>query len=349
MRKVLKIAICGLTAVSILAGCSKSNDNANPTETVTEAGTETSSGQDSVTLGEYMGVTFTPISTEVTDDQVEAEIQALVDANPVLTEVERAAREGDVVNIDFVGMKDGVAFEGGTGTGYDLTLGSGSFIDGFEDGLIGTEKGQEVSLNLTFPENYGSTELAGQDVVFDVTVNAVKESAPAVLDDKFVADNTDYRTLQECREGIRRELEKTAADNAQNQKKNEVFMKVMELSEVTASDETVQKYYDDQMEAYENQAASFGMELKDMVQDMEAFQSQLMDMSKEIARQNLVINAIAEKENITVEDSDREAMAGEFGFTNAQDMIQAVGQEAVDGYLLPNKVMDFLAENAVEE
>ena len=126
-------------------------------------------------------------------------------------------------------------------------------------------------------------------------------------------------------------------------------MKVMEVSDVTVSDETVQKYYDEQMEAYENQAASFGMELKDMVQDMDSFQSELMELSKEIARQNLVIDAIAEKENIAVEDSDRETMAVEFGFASAEEMLQAVGQEAVDGYLLPNKVMDFLADNAVEE
>ena len=357
MRKVLKIAICSLTAAALLAGCSEKSQDVNQTEAQTEAvteaetdtGSEASSGQDSVTLGEYIGVSFTPVSTEVTDEQVEAQLQALVDANPDFTEVYRAAKEGDVVNIDFVGMKDGVAFQGGTGADYDLTLGSGSFIDGFEDGLIGTKKGQEISLNLTFPENYHSAELAGQDVVFDVTVNQVKESSPAVLDDAFVADNTEYATLQECRAGIRKELEASEAAYAENQKANEVFLKVMDASQVTASDQTVQKYYDEQLQAYENQAVSFGMELKDMVEDMETFQSQLMDMSREIARQNLVINAIAQKENIVIEDSDRDDMAAEFGFGSGEEMVQAVGQEAVDSYLLPVKVMDFLAENAVEE
>lgn len=351
MRKVLKIGICSLLALALLTGCSNNKKEETQTDAAVTAAadSEVSSGQDSVTLGEYMGVLYTPVSAEVTDEQIEAEIQALIDANPVITEVDRAAKEGDVVNIDYVGMKDGVAFQGGTSQGYNLTLGSGSFIDGFEDGLIGTKKGQEVSLNLTFPEEYGNAELAGQDVVFDVTVNAVQESTPAVLDDKFVAANTDYTTVQECRAGIRKDLEDMAADNAQTQKKNQVFMKVMDVSDVTVSDETVQKYYDEQMEAYENQAASFGMELKDMVQDMDSFQSQLMELSREIARQNLVVDAIAQKENIAVEDSDREAMAGEFGFTSAEEMIQAVGQEAVDGYLLPNKVMEFLADNAVEE
>lgn len=351
MRNVLKIGILSLVTLTLLTSCSNNKEEETQTDAAvtTAADSEVSSGQDSVTLGEYMGVLFTPVSTEVTDEQVEAEIQALIDANPVITEVDREAKEGDVVNIDFVGLKDGVAFQGGTSQGYNLTLGSGRLIDGFEDGLIGTKKGQEVSLNLTFPEEYGNAELAGQDVVFDVTVNAVQESTPAVLDDTFVAANTDYTTVQECRAGIRKDLEDLAADNAQTQKKNQVFMKVMEVSDVTVSDETVQKYYDEQMEAYENQAASFGMELKDMVQDMDSFQSELMELSKEIARQNLVIDAIAEKENIAVEDSDRETMAVEFGFASAEEMLQAVGQEAVDGYLLPNKVMDFLADNAVEE
>lgn len=351
MRKVWKIGICGLLAVSLLAGCGKNKEEAQPADGTgaVESTVAAGEGQDSVKLGEYMGVTFTPVSVEVTDDQVEQEIQALVDANPVLTEVDRAAREGDVVNIDFVGMKDGEAFQGGTSEAYDLKLGSGSFIEGFEDGLIGTKKGQEVSLNLTFPETYGNQELAGQDVVFDVTVNAVKESTPAVLDDKFVTDNTEYATVEECRKGIREQLEELAANNALNQKKNEVFMKVMEASEITASDATIQEYYDEQMDAYGRQAESLGMKLEDLVQDMEAFKSELMTMSGEVARQNLVINAIAEKENITIEDADREAMAAEFGFASGQEMVEAVGQEAVDGYILPNKVMTFLADNAVEE
>ena len=352
MRKVLKIGICGLLAVSLLSGCSGSNGDAGQAESTsavesTESGAG-AAGQDSVSLGEYMGVSFTPVSVEVTDEQVEAGLQELVDANPVVTEVDRAAKEGDVVNIDFVGMKDGVAFEGGTSQGYDLELGSGSFIDGFEDGLIGAEKGQEVSLNLTFPEDYFNTELAGQEVVFDMTINTVSESVPAVLDDAFVTSNTEYASVDECRQGIRKGLEEAAAVNALNQKRNEVFMKVMEASEVTASQETIQKYYDDQMGAYEQQAQSFGMELKDMVDDLEAFQAEIMNVSIEVARQNLVINAIAEKENIVIEDSDREAMAAEFGFASGEEMVQAVGQEAVDGYLLPNKVMDFLADNAVE-
>lgn len=352
MRKVLKIGICGLLAVMLLAGCSKSNEEAGPVDstTVVESTDNTAgtTGQDTVKLGEYMGVSFTPVSAEVTEDQVEAELQELVDANPVTIEVDRAAKEGDVVNIDFVGMKDGVAFEGGTSQGYDLTLGSGSFIDGFEDGLVGTKKGQEVSLNLTFPEDYFQTDLAGQEVVFDVTINVVSESKPAVLDDDFVAKNTEFTSVEECREGIRKALAETAKANALNQKKNEVFMKVMDASEVFPSDETIQKYYDEQMAAYEQQAESFGMELKDLVNDLEAFQTELRNVSIEVARQNLVINAIAEKENITIEDSDREAMAVEFGFGSGEEMLQAVGQEAVDGYLLPNKVMDFLADNAVE-
>lgn len=354
MKKLWKIGLCGLMVVSMAAGCSKKAENtgsvANTESTVS---TENENLEEYVTLGEYKGITFTPLSTEVTDEQVEEELQALADSSPIYEEVDREAKEGDTVNIDFVGMKDGVAFSGGTGEDYDLTLGSGSFIDGFEDGLIGTKKGQEVSLNLTFPEDYFNTELAGQEVVFDVTVNAVKESVPAVLSDELVAEYTEYSTVEECRKGIREELEEMAKLNALNQKKNDVFMKVMDATEVSVSESTIQKYYDEQKDFYEQQAQSAGMELETLVgfygMDMEGFEKQLRSTAEEVARQNAVINAIAAAENLAVEASDREAMAEDFGFESAEDMIQAVGQETVDNYILPDKVLTFLADNAIEE
>lgn len=145
-----------------------------------------------MTLGEYKGVAYTPASVEITDEQVDKEVQKLADSN--LVEVDRPAAEGDTVNIDYVGKKDGVAFDGGTASGYDLKLGSNTFIDGFEDGLIGAVKGQKLDLDLTFPEGYPSEDLAGQAVVFEVTVNAVK--TPSELNDDLVRANTDYKTLE---------------------------------------------------------------------------------------------------------------------------------------------------------
>ena len=307
---------------------------------------------DSVKLGEYKGVSYTPVPVEVTDEQVEAEIQGLLDEHAVETEVDRAAKEGDIVNIDFVGMKDGVAFEGGTSSDYDLKLGSGSFIDGFEDGLIGAVKGQELSLNLTFPEGYGNKDLAGQDVVFDVTVNAVKESKPAVLNDAFIKENTDSATIDEYRKVTKENLLAAAQADADDRKKSEVFQKVMDSSEVTVADATVDAYYNEQLSNYESQASQAGIDLETMVSyygsDLDTFKSQLRAMSEEASKQNLVVKAIADAEGIAIAEEDKDALATEFGYADKDNMVEMVGDTIVNNYILTEKVVSFIADNAVE-
>lgn len=307
---------------------------------------------DSVKLGEYKGVSYTPVPVEVTDEQVEAEIQGLLDEHAVETEVDRAAKEGDIVNIDYVGMKDGVAFDSGTSSGYDLELGSGSFIDGFEDGLIGAVKGQELSLNLTFPEGYGNKELAGQDVVFDVTVNEVKESKPAVLSDAFIKENTESATIDEYRKVTKENLLAAAQADAEDRKKSEVFQKVMESSEVTVADATVDAYYNEQLSNYESQASQAGIDLETMVSyygsDLDTFKSQLRAMSEEASKQNLVVKAIADAEGIAIAEEDKDALATEFGYTDKDNMVEMVGDTIVNNYILTEKVVSFIAENAVE-
>ena len=154
----------------------------------------------------------------MTDEEVEEEIQKNLDDNPDFVEVDRPAEEGDTVNIDYKGTQDGVEFAGGTGEDTDLVLGSGDFIDGFEDGLIGAVKGETRELDLTFPEDYHEEALAGQAVVFEVTVNAVKEEQAAVLDDAFVQRVSDFDTVEEYREDIRSELQSDKEKTAESQK-----------------------------------------------------------------------------------------------------------------------------------
>ena len=166
MRKLKLFCLCGLTAAVLMTGCAGSTDsNVN---------------LGSATVSEYRGVKINVAAPEVTDDEVDQKIQTNLNQNPNEIEVDRAAAEGDIVNIDYKGTKDGEAFDGGTAEGQDLTLGSGSMIDGFEDGLIGTKKGETKTLDLTFPEDYREESLAGQAVQFEVTVNSVKEKQDAV-------------------------------------------------------------------------------------------------------------------------------------------------------------------------
>lgn len=374
MKKSLKVCVCGLAAVMMVSGCSKKADSAtDTTAAVTDASVETTGetgeGTEAETaaqeppamadpgkvekLGNYKGVAFTPMSTEVTDEDVEERIQSLVAAYPEFNEVDRAAAEGDVVNIDYVGKKDGTAFEGGTAEDYDLTLGSGQFIDGFEDGLIGAVKGQELNLDLTFPEQYQSEELAGQAVVFEVKVNAVKEQVEPELSDAFIAEHTDSATVEEYRKAAREEMEEMARSNADNQKKSDVFLKVIDDSEVTTPEESIQTTFEQQKASYEQQAEMFGMDLETLVSyygmDLESFESELMELAKEICKQNAVVRAIAEAENLTVEDSDREALAEEFGYPDVATMIVNAGADNVDNYVLTEKVVQLIADNAVEE
>lgn len=335
MKKITAVCMCGLMAAALMTGCGKK------------------AAVDSVKLGTYKGVEFTPAAVEVTDEQVEAEIQGLLDEHAAETEVDRAAKVGDIVNIDFVGMKDGVAFEGGTSSGYDLVLGSNSFIDGFEDGLIGAVKGQELSLNLTFPEVYmGNAELAGQAVVFDVTVNTVKESIPAELNDEFIKENTDSATVAEYKDAAKAALLAAAEADAENRKKSEVFQKVMETSEITVVDATIDTYYNEQLENYEKQASQAGIDLETMVSyygsDLDTFKSQLRAMAEEASRQNLVVKAIAEAEGIAVAEEDKDALAVDFGYTDKDNMIEQVGDNIVNNYILTEKVVTFIADNAVE-
>lgn len=346
MKRFIGVCLCGLLAAAIMCGCSgKSGDTADTTVAAVSS--------DKVTLGDYIGITYKPLDVEVTDEEVEAQIQSVLDAHPTRNEVDRAAKDGDVVNIDYVGMKDGVAFDGGTAEGYDLELGSGRFIEGFEDGLIGAVKGQELSLNLTFPEDYRNEDLAGQDVVFDVTVNAVQESIPAELNDDFVKSYTEYDTVDAYREGMRKDLEEAAAAAAKNQKETDVFLKVVENSTVDLTEEEIQACYDEQYDMYKRQADMFGVEMEDFVSlygmKMEDFESQLMVQAEEAAKQNAVASAIAAAEGITISDEDREALAEEFGFESVEDMNEKTSDGMADEYILSKKVVEFLAENAVEE
>ena len=164
-----------------------------------------------VKLGDYKGLSVSVNDTTVSDKEVEETVSSNLSAKGTMTAVTgRAVQNGDTVNIDYVGTKDGVAFNGGTAQGYDLVIGSGTFINGFEDGLIGHEIGEKVALNLTFPENYGSAELAGQDVIFDVTINSISENVVPELDDAVAKElDPEVSTKEEYIAKIKANLEKS--------------------------------------------------------------------------------------------------------------------------------------------
>ena len=346
-----------MAAAALLAsGCGKKGgETASQEETASQAPTE--SVKASVTLGEYTGLEVTKAEALVTDEQVDEQIKRILQENPEETTVTgRPAQEGDVVNIDYVGMKDGEAFAGGTAEGYDLELGSNSFIDGFEDGLVGANTGDELSLNLTFPENSGNAELAGQAVVFDVTVNAIKEQSEAELTDEFVKRVSKTSTTVEAyRKEIREQMEESARQDAKIRMQNQAMDLAMAASTFESLDPQVDLEFQLQMGEINESLKQGNMTLADYTamfgMDEESFNSFMRADIENRLKVTLTAEAIAKAENLEVDDDARLEVAKVYGLENIEDLVARYGQEAVDEAARNVKVMDFLLANAkmVEE
>ena len=304
-----------------------------------------------VTLGDYKGVTVEKTIQTVTDEDVQNEIDNALANYPV--EVDQAAKEGDTVNIDYVGKIDGEEFDGGSDQGADLKLGSGKFIDGFEDGLIGAKKGETRTLNLTFPEDY-TQDLAGKAVEFTVTVNAVKEplSEPT---DQWVADNIEgYDNIADYKAGIRSEQEESNEQTAENQVRYAAWTQVIDNCTINEYPETLvevgKKLYEQQVETYAKYA---GMELDAYIESsgltQEEYQSNMEEYGKNVAAQALVCQAICDKEGFAIGDEDYQKalqdMLTEYGCTE-DELIQTYGQDNVEQSIMLNRVSNLILENA---
>ena len=388
LRKDIKVRKKGLlilavSAALLAAGCSKKVENVDTTaasqETTVSESQEESQGETSqepeqvpeittspedmrklageqVSLGQYTGVEYKKQDPSVSDEDVELQISQILSQNPLVEDITgRAVADGDKINIDFVGKKDGVAFDGGTAESYDLVIGSNTFIDGFESGLIGANVGDVVELNLTFPENYGNPDLNGQEVLFTVTVNGIKKETPAeTFDDAFVARvSKEYKTADEYRAAITADLQSQNEENAQNQQKSEVFSKVVEASQVgTLPQDRVdyQAFYNKYQQQY--QAAMFGMKLEDMLSmygmTMEQFEQECREQAELYVKQDMIVYAIANQENIEVSDEDLNGLAKAYEFNTAEEMYAQYDKDDVYEAALFDNVIQFLMANAKE-
>ena len=330
------------------------SDNTEDTSEDTPTTAELMAGIDvekCVTLGDYKGVTVEKTIQSVTAEDVQNEIDNALANYPV--EVDQAAKEGDTVNIDYVGKIDGEEFDGGSDQGADLKLGSGKFIDGFEDGLIGARKGETRTLNLTFPEDY-TQDLAGKAVEFTVTVNAVKEplSEPT---DQWVADNIEgYDNIADYKAGIRSEQEESNEQTAENQVRYAAWTQVIDNCTINEYPETLvevgKKLYEQQVETYAKYA---GMELDAYIESsgltQEEYQSNMEEYGKNVAAQALVCQAICDKEGFAIGDDDYQKalqdMLTEYGCTE-DELIQTYGQDNVEQSIMLNRVSNLILENA---
>lgn len=307
------------------------------------------------TLGQYKGIEAPKAAVTVTDEEVDADIKQLASRNSSISTVERAAKDGDTVIIDFDGYMDGVAFDGGKGENYTLRLGSGTFIPGFEDQVVGMAAGDEKDVEVTFPADYGTQELAGKPATFKVKVHEVKETLVPELDDEFAKDVSETaETLEDLKKERREKLEKDKADEAEHNFKNEVVKKAMDNLEVVIPDAMVEAQLDDMMNQYAMNMQSSGFTLEQYAQMMGTTIQGLREQSREGAvqqiRNTLLLEKVAEEENIQVTDEELEeeyqTMAKEYDM-DVEKVKEYLPLEDLRKEKQLQKAMDLIVDNAV--
>lgn len=311
---------------------------------------------DYVTLGQYTGFTLQGQSTEVTDDEVMASLNSSIGTDYYTEVTDRPVQEGDVVNIDYTGKKDGKAFDGGTASGYDLTIGSNTFIDGFEDGLIGANTGDTLDLNLTFPDNYYSEDLAGQDVVFTVTINSIREF-PEITDD-LINEITggSYTTVDDYKTYLKDQLVQQKEDARESAIRSQILTKLMDTCTVDSDPDGLSDYYTALYKRqYQTYASYYGINLKDMVESsgmtMDDFNTELEKEARVEMDQELILEAIEEKEKLEISDEEYdqsvEEQAEKLGYTDVDQFKESVDQEEFTRYLLMEKALKFVEDSSV--
>lgn len=264
-----------------------------------------------VVLGDYKGLEAKKEEVVVTDDDVEEELKRIAERNSKLISIEnRPVQDGDTVNIDFEGSVDGVKFEGGTAKGYTLVVGSGTFIPGFEDQLIGAELGSEVDVNVTFPEDYHSEDLKGKAALFKVKINEIKKKELPEINDEFASDVSEFETLDEFKADIRKKLTERAQAQADRKFEDEIIKKAVDNAQCDIPEVMVNRRLDAMLNQFDLQLRYQGMSLESYLKMMGMEESKLREDYRESAYEDvktqLVMDKIAEVENIEVTPEEYE-------------------------------------------
>ena len=307
-----------------------------------------------VTLGQYKGVEVVKGTAEVTDAQVEAELSRIAENLASVETVERAAEMGDIANINFLGTVDGIAFEGGAAENFDLTLGSGQFIPGFEEQVVGMNVGEDKDVNVTFPEDYNSKELAGKAAVFAVKLNKLSVKNVPAIDDELAKDASEFETLEELKADIREKKLADAQKQIDRAFENAVVEAVAANATVEVPEALVEVELDNQMNdfAYRLQMSGMSVEqyAKMMGGDMSTMRQAFKPNAEKQALNNLVVEKVGEVEGITVSEEEMEteferlAKSYELEVEKVKEMVTA---EEIKTNLQTVKTVAFLVENAV--
>ena len=306
-----------------------------------------------VTLGQYKGLEIEQAPVEITDAQVEAELNRMAQNVASTETVEKAAEMGDTANIDFEGFDNGVPFDGGKGDNFDLKLGSGQFVPGFEEQVVGMTAGEEKDINITFPENY-TPELAGKPVVFHVKLNKVTVTSVPALDDEFAKDVSEFETLEELKADIRAKALENAQKQAKTAFENAAVEKAAELATVEMPKALIESELDNQMErfAYQLQMSGYSMEqyAKMMGGDVSTMRNAFRPAAEKQAKIDVTLAKIVEVEGITVSDEDMneefEALAKQYEL-EVEKVKEMVAVEEIKASLENRKVVKLIVDSAV--
>ena len=374
MKKRTAMLLLSLSLLTLAAGCgTKEEDSTKTEETAQEESFELTNDEgkvvaadienleEYVTLGEYKNLEVEEAPKQkITDEYLEEYIHnVMVSQTPVEVTEDRAVQEDDTVNIDYTGYMDGETFDGGSAEGTDLRIGSGSFISGFEEGLVGHKKGEEVTLDLNFPDPYqNNPDFSGKPVQFKVTINSISE--PPAFGDAWVTENTDYESAEEFRTEQKTLLQKYTDTEYESQVKSDLFSKVVENSEIKSYPEQMMEdaKKDVERRIEETYAAPSGLTLEEYYEQSGISQEDADQMVEEMAKssmdQNLITQAILNAEGITLTEEqyqeEEEKYAQLSGFENAEAMKNLYSESnlgLIRDSVLWNRACDVLMETAV--
>lgn len=312
-----------------------------------------------VKLGEYKGLKYTKMDEEPTDEEIDAELKKEQEKNArIVTVTDRSVQNGDIATIDFKGFMDGEAFEGGEGKDFDLEIGSHSFIDTFEDQLVGKNVGDDVEVNVTFPENYGQASLAGKPAKFEVEIKDIKVKELPELNDEFVQDTTEFENLNEYKNEIAGKLIVAKKQQAKNKMEEDLVTALVEGCEMDVPQVMIDNDIDMKIEDFsrniQSQGLSLDVYLQYMGQTVESMREAYRPMSEKQVKARLALEAVANAENFTVEEADLEAevekIAKAYGMEKdvLKSALRPEDTENINKDIKVQKAVQFIKDNAVE-
>ena len=310
-----------------------------------------------VKLGKYTGVSVTKANTKVTAAEVKEALEAERNKNARTVTVTRAIKNGDTANIDYEGFCDGVAFAGGKGEGHALEIGSHSFIDTFEDQLVGHKAGEELEVNVTFPEQYHAPELAGKPALFKVKINEVTTKELPKLDDEFASDVSEFETLEEYKEDLKKQLEEKKAQEGKRAQEDEAIAAIVEKSEMDIPEAMIQTQCEDMVNEFAQRIAQSGLTMEQYMQFSGQTVDKLMEQVRPEAetriKTSLVLEAIVKAEGIEATEDDVNAemdkMAEMYGMPVEQIKEYMGENDSIKRQIAITKAVDFVMANVKEK